>query len=213
MKHSLYFRRRKRRRTLGAVLSVAACCALVALGWLAAGPFYNYIGSILSGTGVDVSQTNSAPNGETDSSASNGTGNSQDTGETGEDQTLPSGENGHEGSQEDSAQVAQNGHKALWFTASALADSGTLEESIRFAAQNGVDTFVIQIKDRIGKIAYKTDAPLAVQLGTVSDSPADIDSIISRLHESGIRAVALMACFRDDTASRKMVSEAVVCEP
>lgn len=73
---------------------------------------------------------------------------------------------------------------------------------IDLAKRTGVNAVVIDVKDYSGYIAYRAGVPDAQKYGAIRPTVRDIDSVINRLHEANIYAIARVTVFQDPILAR-----------
>ncbi|MCX7842085.1 MAG: putative glycoside hydrolase [Clostridia bacterium] len=84
--------------------------------------------------------------------------------------------------------------KGLYLTATS---AGTrLKHYIDIANTTEINSYVIDVKNDYGTVAYNSSVPLAKEIGAV-EARYDIDKVIKELHDNNIYAIARIVCFKD----------------
>ena len=102
-------------------------------------------------------------------------------------------ENGTDLSQTDPAAVEREPLRALQIPVSRLLDGTALS----FAQQAGANAVVLVMKDESGTLSWKSQVPLAVQSGV--NGTQELGQALAELKGAGLRTVARVCCFRDDS--------------
>lgn len=76
-----------------------------------------------------------------------------------------------------------------------------LVEEFAQLRQAGYTAVCFDLKDAEGTIHYNTENGLAREYGTVSETPADLDVLVSAAREAGITPVARLTALRDNKAA------------
>jgi len=84
--------------------------------------------------------------------------------------------------------------KGLYLTPNSVA--GKLDKYIELANTTEINSFVIDIKDDLGKICYETQVPLAVKHGAW-EKRYDVKEVIRLLHENNIKVIGRIVTFND----------------
>lgn len=71
------------------------------------------------------------------------------------------------------------------------------EDLVSVADTTEINAMVIDVKGDSGKITYKTDSAMAKEIGAVTNTIADIDTLISTLKEKDIYIIARIVAFKD----------------
>lgn len=87
--------------------------------------------------------------------------------------------------------------KALYLTSWSAGTEGYVNYAINLAKSTEINALVIDIKDSTGNIAYDAEIPQAKNNSSKTKKIADIDSLINRLHQEGIYAIARIVVFQD----------------
>ena len=162
--------------TILSVLSVI----LIFVGWSIAGPLYDYFDSVTEKK-ANIDTGTDAPN---------------------EGETQINGEDPLEDSETHVQDEPEN--KGIWVPAQALNSSGRLMGYIEYAKKVNVNTFVIDIKDESGIIAYDSQLKQVMDVGAVAEQAIDIKEVLEKIKEEGMYAVARIHCFKDDYTPRKL---------
>lgn len=85
--------------------------------------------------------------------------------------------------------------RGLYVTSSAAMEMR--EDLISIADTTEINAMVIDVKDDSGKITYKMDSAMANEIGAVTNTISDIDSLISTLKEKDIYVIARIVAFKD----------------
>jgi hypothetical protein len=72
-----------------------------------------------------------------------------------------------------------------------------LEEHIAFAKENGVNAFVIDMKDDRGRVTYDTELQMPYDVGAVREF-IDLEVLSRRLEEAGIYLIGRLVVFKDE---------------
>lgn len=86
--------------------------------------------------------------------------------------------------------------RGIYVNAQVAGSSARLEELLSLADTTGLNTFVIDVKER-GEVSYGSAVPLVAQAGAMRDYIEDLPALLRTLRERGIYPVARIVCFRD----------------
>ncbi|WP_010243819.1 putative glycoside hydrolase [Acetivibrio cellulolyticus] len=84
--------------------------------------------------------------------------------------------------------------KGLYLTGSSAASR--LDHYIELANTTEINSYVIDLKDDYGIVSYDSKVPLASEIGAI-EKLFNIDTLIKKLHENNIYAIARIVCFKD----------------
>jgi hypothetical protein len=86
--------------------------------------------------------------------------------------------------------------KGIYVTAS-KAGSEDMERLIEIADTTEINAMVIDVKGDTGKISYSMDSPLAQEIGAVTNTIPDMETLIRTLKEKDIYLIARIVAFKD----------------
>ncbi len=92
--------------------------------------------------------------------------------------------------------------KALYLSGWTVGSEEKVLHYIQLANSTEINSYVIDIKDESGLVAYESSVPL-VQETKGWDGKYDPDKVIRAFHDNGIRVIGRIVCFRDPCLSLK----------
>ncbi len=93
--------------------------------------------------------------------------------------------------------------RGIYLNAWASGSTARVGELIEWAGRNGVNTFVIDVKDASGYVSHRTSVPLAQAVGADRDLRIrDLPALLARLREAEIYPVARIVVFQDPVLAR-----------
>ncbi|MBX6363477.1 MAG: putative glycoside hydrolase, partial [Gemmatimonadetes bacterium] len=92
--------------------------------------------------------------------------------------------------------------RGLYLNAWAAGSPRKLAKLLEIADRTEINTFVIDVKEG-GFISYRSQVPLAKELGLDSDYIRDIRGVLKKLKEHGIYPIARIVCFKDPVLAEK----------
>ena len=93
--------------------------------------------------------------------------------------------------------------RGAYLTYYGVGDATLRGNVLRLIDDTELNAVVIDVKGDFGKIAYKSDVPLAEAIGANSEPTiADVDALLSQLREKGIYSIARIVVFKDDMLGR-----------
>ena len=89
--------------------------------------------------------------------------------------------------------------KAFHVTSDKATDKASMGRIMDLIDRTEINALVIEVKDEYGRVAYNSEAPMAVEHGTVKPIiwGGDIDALIATLAERNIVPIARVVCFKD----------------
>ena len=82
------------------------------------------------------------------------------------------------------------------------AGSSRFNELLKIAKENDINAFVIDIKDATGYLSYKSDIPLAGEIGSNSGKIASLQVIASKCIKNNIFPIARIVVFKDPVLAK-----------
>lgn len=92
--------------------------------------------------------------------------------------------------------------KAIYLTAHS-AGSPNLDLYLDLIDRTELNAVVIDVKDVTGEVMYPSDVPLAQQIGATREVLPDLESLVAKLKQHDIYAIARVAVFEDDILPRE----------
>ena len=87
--------------------------------------------------------------------------------------------------------------KGIYISANVAGTPAIVDRLLEQFDRTEANTLVIDLKDDFGRVVCEMDSPLVQELGSVKVYVRDMKSLISRLEEHGIYAIARIPAFRD----------------
>ena len=87
--------------------------------------------------------------------------------------------------------------KAIHVTSYHAGRPDLLARLLEVADTTEINSFVVDIKDEAGTVAYNCEVPMAKSLGLVKPRIADVDALIATLRQHNITPIARIVCFQD----------------
>lgn len=169
----IYRKRSGHKRAFGAVLFVLLLVALVGFGYIVMKEWSKRFGSGTPPSSVVSSDLTSLPSSESTSS---------------------------EVSSEPSASLGAVHAKLM--PAADLTRTGTaLTEYMQSLKSAGYDAVYIELKSADGTVTFNTANEMAKQFGAVSETPADLDALISAAKGAGLTPIARISALQDPKAA------------
>ncbi|HEX2131955.1 MAG TPA: putative glycoside hydrolase [Actinophytocola sp.] len=103
---------------------------------------------------------------------------------------------GNTAAHEHQVQVRHPGMRAVHMSAMAWSSPALRDPVLRMAEEGRIDTVQLDIKDEAGEIGYRSNVPLAKQIGATNDH-YDAKAVAKQLHDAGVRLVGRLVAFRD----------------
>ena len=89
--------------------------------------------------------------------------------------------------------------KALYLSLFGIGDKQLREPALSLIHGTELNSLVIDLKDDMGRVAFRSSTPLAEEVGAQKIiTIKDINSLVSNLHENGIYLIARIVVFKDD---------------
>ena len=88
------------------------------------------------------------------------------------------------------------GMRGVHMSALAWTSAKLRDPVLRLAAEHKIDTVQLDIKDESGEVGYRSEVPLAKEIGA-SHGYYDAKAVVAQLHAAGIRVVGRLVAFRD----------------
>jgi len=92
-------------------------------------------------------------------------------------------------------------YNGIYLNAGTAGDSSRIEELIERCRGTPVSGFVIDMKDDQGYLSYRSNNPLASQVGSNTRRVGDPAALVQHLHDSGLIACARVVAFKDPLLS------------
>lgn len=89
------------------------------------------------------------------------------------------------------------------YVTSRIAGTNLIDELVELVDTTEVNAMVIDIKDDQGKITYAMDNDLAQEIGAVTNTISDVETLVSTLKEKGIYLIARIVAFKDPYLAEK----------
>lgn len=83
------------------------------------------------------------------------------------------------------------------------AGSDKINELIELTETTEINAMVIDVKDDHGKISYAMDCDLAKEIGAVTNTISDIETLVTKLKEKNIYLIARIVAFKDPYLAEK----------
>ena len=83
------------------------------------------------------------------------------------------------------------------YVTSRVASSNLIDKLVELVDTTEVNAMVIDIKDDQGKITYAMDSDMAQEIGAVTNTITDVETLVSTLKEKGIYLIARIVAFKD----------------
>ncbi|HEY8530651.1 MAG TPA: putative glycoside hydrolase, partial [Limnochorda sp.] len=97
----------------------------------------------------------------------------------------------------------EDGVRGLYVTG-AFAASSQMDRLLDRIAATQINTIVIELKDELGFVTFRSTNPLAREVGAVRGELGDLQALVQRLHSRDLYVVGRMVAFRDHRlASRR----------
>lgn len=97
--------------------------------------------------------------------------------------------------------------KAFYLPDSALQSEDALKDTLMQAAQAGLDSVVLDMKDADGRLHYRSATAQAVQVNAFTDTAKNLSSIkklFTTIREAGLKPIVRLYAFRDNAAARAL---------
>jgi len=104
--------------------------------------------------------------------------------------------------------------KAFHVTSDKANDKASMGRIMDLIDRTEINSLVIEVKDEYGRVAFDSDAPMAVESDTVKPIiwGGDLDALINTLTERGITPIARVVCFKDNRFTQKRPDLALLDE-
>jgi hypothetical protein len=103
---------------------------------------------------------------------------------------------GNHSAQDHAVTARHPGMRAVHMTALGWSSASLRDPVLRMAAEGRINTVELDIKDESGEVGYRSQVPLAQQIGATRDY-YDAKAVVDQLHAAGIRVVGRLVAFRD----------------
>ncbi len=100
--------------------------------------------------------------------------------------------------------------RGLYLTGYTAGSRQRMEDLLAFAKRSGLNAMVIDAKDDDGRISFRTDIPLAAEIGANSDKIADPAGLMQELADNGIYTIARIVVFCDPLLAKKRPDLAIL---
>jgi len=91
----------------------------------------------------------------------------------------------------------------LYLTGYTAGRTGTIDRLLRELHGTSFNALVIDVKNDAGRISYRSDVPLAREIGADVDWIADPEGLLAKLRAEGIYSIARIVVFKDPILARK----------
>ncbi|MDF2513220.1 MAG: putative rane protein [Herbinix sp.] len=111
-------------------------------------------------------------------------------------------------------EVVQNGSrkpvkvKGIYVTAP-VAGGDLLDELVNIADTTEINAMVIDIKDDLGKISFSMDSAIAQEIGAVSNTISDMETLVTTLKDKNIYLIARIVAFKDPYLAEQRMDLAI----
>lgn len=93
--------------------------------------------------------------------------------------------------------------RALYLTYYGVGDRGLRQNVMTLADRTEVNAVVIDVKGDKGKLAYRSEVPLAEQIGANGEPTVpNVDELLTSLKQRGLYTIARISVFKDDPLAR-----------
>ncbi len=100
--------------------------------------------------------------------------------------------------------------RALYLSLFGIGNKQLRVSALSLIHDTELNSLVIDLKDDMGRVAFKSSTPLATEVGAQKIiTIKDIHSLVSNLHENGIYLIARIVVFKDDPLAMKKPDLAV----
>ncbi len=179
---------RTKRLLLNILLTLLIIAVVGSLGLIA-------VGYIVGGEDASSSETFDNSSAIVSSDTSSDT---SDESSSGEISSAPSSSQEASSEQQPPAAVLSGAVTMPYETVlSAAARDAFLEQAV----QNGYRTVIFEVKSTEGKVLYDTEVALAIKSGAKAENAYSLTELVDAIHESGLKAVALMNALKDPIAA------------
>lgn len=103
--------------------------------------------------------------------------------------------------------------RGIYLTGWVAGSSSRLHPLLDLVTQTELNTVVIEIKDEMGRLSYRSSVPLANQIGASQAKIADIKGLLADLKRRGIYVIARQVVFKDLTLATARPSWATQTTP
>ncbi len=97
--------------------------------------------------------------------------------------------------------------KAFYLPAGALTDETALQDTLSRAAQAGMDSVILDMKDADGRLHYRSAVPQAIQVNAFADTAKDLTAVralFASIRAAGLQPIVRMYAFQDNAAARAL---------
>lgn len=91
----------------------------------------------------------------------------------------------------------------VYLTGYTAGKTDTVDRMVRELRGTQFNTFVIDVKNDAGRISYRSDVPLAMQVGASTKWIDDPEPLLTKLRAEGIYTIARIVVFKDPVLTRK----------
>ncbi|MHB0885869.1 MAG: putative glycoside hydrolase [Bacillota bacterium] len=100
--------------------------------------------------------------------------------------------------------------RGLYLTGYSAGSRQRVEDLLGFAKRSGLNAMVIDAKDDDGRISFRTDIPLAAEIGSNSNKIADPAALMKELADNGIYTIARIVVFCDPLLAKQRPDLAIL---
>jgi hypothetical protein len=100
--------------------------------------------------------------------------------------------------------------KGLHVTAYAVGATKMWNGLLALADRTEINSFVMDLKDESGYVAWNADVPLAKQLGLIDKRIKDIDAMVTTLQQHKLVPIGRIVCFKDPVLAKKKPDWAIM---
>ncbi|HOB43123.1 MAG TPA: putative glycoside hydrolase [Bacillota bacterium] len=87
--------------------------------------------------------------------------------------------------------------RALYATGWTAGSGSRMKQLVDLVCDTELNSIVIEIKDDLGAISYRSDVPLATEIGASTGKIADLRRLLDELYDSGVYPIARLVVFKD----------------
>lgn len=99
---------------------------------------------------------------------------------------------------------------ALYLPEKVLRNPNSLSSFLENAKKIGANAVVIDVKKEDGSLIYKSQAESVIKVGSSANGIADFNAVIKTIHDSNIKIIAKIYCFKDAAAPYRLSKESYV---
>jgi hypothetical protein len=102
--------------------------------------------------------------------------------------------------------------KAFHVTSDKATDKASMGRIMDLIDRTEISALVVEVKDEYGRVAYDSDAPMALEYGTVKPIiwGGDLDGLLEALVQHNIAPIARVVCFKDSRFTKERPDLALI---